>query len=225
MTRAFQGTKRLGVQTCRSVCPAGSPRFIHPYPPPVLGEPQPPLLHHAWGRGRDPRTGNKGARTARPRAHLAPVEVLDDGEVQVLLALPLGLQGVGQELPEGPVGPFQKLVVQQERIRGLCKPGGRRGSRQDPNHLPGWGEGGGLATRRKRCFLPAPLLSLPPLLFPPFRFPRRPYATAVARLADAPSWFKGIGVTWLVAGRSPVKPLGWGCGCLPNGTVRKEDGS
>lgn len=175
MTRAFQGTKRLGVQTCRSVCPAGSPRFIHPDPPPVLGEPQPRLLHHAWGRGRDPRTGNKGARTARtartarPRAHLAPVEVLDDGEVQVLLALPLGLQGVGQELPEGPVGPFQKLVVQQERIRGLCKPGGRRGSRQDPNHLPGWG--GGLGDQKKTLFpacappLPAPAALPPPSVF------------------------------------------------------------
>lgn len=44
--------------------------------------------------------------------YFASVEVLDDGEVQVLLALPLGLHGVGQEFPEGPIGPLQQLVIQ-----------------------------------------------------------------------------------------------------------------
>lgn len=43
--------------------------------------------------------------------YLASVKVLDDGEVQVLLALPFRLHGVGQELPEGPVRPFQQLII------------------------------------------------------------------------------------------------------------------
>ena len=43
--------------------------------------------------------------------YLASVKVLDDGEVQVLLALPFRLHGVGQEFPEGPVRPFQQLII------------------------------------------------------------------------------------------------------------------
>ena len=43
--------------------------------------------------------------------YLASVKVLDDGEVQVLLALPFCLHGVGQELPEGPIRPFQQLII------------------------------------------------------------------------------------------------------------------
>ena len=54
-------------------------------------------------------------------AHLAPVEVLDDGQVQLLLALPLGLHGVAEELAQGPVRPLQQLVIQQEGVCGLCR--------------------------------------------------------------------------------------------------------
>lgn len=61
------------------------------------------------------------ARVARA-AYFASVEVLDDGEMQVLLALPFCLHGVGQELPEGPVRPLQQLVIQQEGVGGLCVP-------------------------------------------------------------------------------------------------------
>lgn len=58
-------------------------------------------------------------------AYFASVEVLDDGEVQVFLALPFCLHGVGQELPEGPVRPLQQLIIQQEGVGGLCMPGER----------------------------------------------------------------------------------------------------
>lgn len=51
---------------------------------------------------------------------LSTVEVLDDGEMQVLLPLPLALHRVTQKLPQGSLGPFQQLVVQQKCIRGLC---------------------------------------------------------------------------------------------------------
>ncbi len=54
------------------------------------------------------------------QTHLPPVEVLDDREVQVLLPLPLALHGVVEELSERPVGPFQQLVIQQQRVRCLC---------------------------------------------------------------------------------------------------------
>lgn len=43
--------------------------------------------------------------------YLASVKVLDDGKVQVLLALPFCLHGVGQELPERPIRPFQQLII------------------------------------------------------------------------------------------------------------------
>lgn len=46
-------------------------------------------------------------------AHLSPVKVLDDGQVQVLLPLPLALHGVVEELAQGPVGPLQQLVIEQ----------------------------------------------------------------------------------------------------------------
>lgn len=39
--------------------------------------------------------------------YFASVEVLDDGQVEKLLPLPLRLHGVCQELPQGPVRPFQ----------------------------------------------------------------------------------------------------------------------
>lgn len=61
-----------------------------------------------------------GGRGQSFRAHLPPVEVLDDGEVQILLPLPLALHGVVEELPERPVGPLQQLVVQQQRVGRLC---------------------------------------------------------------------------------------------------------
>lgn len=53
-------------------------------------------------------------------AHLAPVEVLDDGVMEELLSLPLALHGVVEELPQRPVGPLQQLVVQQQSVRRLC---------------------------------------------------------------------------------------------------------
>lgn len=52
--------------------------------------------------------------------HLPPVEVLHDGEMQILLPLPLALHGVVEELSERPVGPLQQLVVQQQSVRRLC---------------------------------------------------------------------------------------------------------
>lgn len=72
------------------------------------------------------KEGTGRARVARA-AYFASVKVLDDGEVQVLLALPFCLHGVGQELPEGPVRPFQQLVIQQEGVGGLCMPRKRTG--------------------------------------------------------------------------------------------------
>jgi hypothetical protein len=74
----------------------------------------------------------KGLWTGKP-TYFASVEVLDDGEVQVLLALPFCLHGVGQELPEGPIGPFEQLVIQQEGVCSLCKSRGQ-GMRQISNH-------------------------------------------------------------------------------------------
>lgn len=62
----------------------------------------------------------KEGELAEVSAHLPPVKVLDDGEVQVLLPLPLALHGVVEELPEWPVGPLQQLVVQQQRVGRLC---------------------------------------------------------------------------------------------------------
>lgn len=43
--------------------------------------------------------------------YFASVKILDDSKVQVLLALPFCLHGVGQELPEGPIRPLQQLIV------------------------------------------------------------------------------------------------------------------
>lgn len=53
-------------------------------------------------------------------AHLPPVEILDDGEMQILFPLPLALHGVVEELSERPVGPLQQLVIQQQGVRRLC---------------------------------------------------------------------------------------------------------
>lgn len=54
-------------------------------------------------------------RWVRPQVgratYFASVKVLDDGKMQVFLALPFCLHGVGQELPKGPVRPFQQLIV------------------------------------------------------------------------------------------------------------------
>lgn len=76
------------------------------------------LLILLW-REAPPAEEMKASARAGTATYFASVEVLDDGEVQVLLALPFGLHGVGQELPEGPMGPFQQLIIQQERVGSL----------------------------------------------------------------------------------------------------------
>lgn len=52
--------------------------------------------------------------------HLPPVKVLDDGQVQELLPLPLALHGVVEEFAQRPIRPLQQLVVQQQGVGGLC---------------------------------------------------------------------------------------------------------
>lgn len=51
---------------------------------------------------------------------LALVEVVEYFTTQVLLALPLALTGVVEEIPQGPVLPLQQLPVQQQGERCLC---------------------------------------------------------------------------------------------------------
>ena len=63
------------------------------------------------------------------RAHLPLVEVVEDLAAEVLLALPLALGGVVEEVPERPVLPLEQLPVQQQGERRLC--GGRGGQRGD----------------------------------------------------------------------------------------------
>lgn len=53
--------------------------------------------------------------------YLSPIEVLNDGQMETLLALPLCLHGVVEKLPEGPIRPFQQLIVEQECVGSLCK--------------------------------------------------------------------------------------------------------
>lgn len=53
--------------------------------------------------------------------YLSPVKVLNDGQMETLLALPLSLHGVVEKFPERPVRPLQQLVVQQECVGSLCK--------------------------------------------------------------------------------------------------------
>lgn len=50
------------------------------------------------------------------RSDLSTVEVLDDGEMEMLLPLPLALHGVIKKLTQGSLGPFQQLVVQQKCV-------------------------------------------------------------------------------------------------------------
>lgn len=51
---------------------------------------------------------------------LALVEVVEDFTTQVLLALPLTLTRVMEEIPQGPVLPLQQLPVQQQSESCLC---------------------------------------------------------------------------------------------------------
>lgn len=51
---------------------------------------------------------------------LALVEVVQNLAAQVLLALPLALTGIVEEVPEGPVLPLQQLPVQQQGEGCLC---------------------------------------------------------------------------------------------------------
>lgn len=53
---------------------------------------------------------------------LSLVEVVQDFTAEVLLALPLALTGVVEEVPQGPVLPLQQLPVQQQGERRLCGP-------------------------------------------------------------------------------------------------------
>lgn len=53
--------------------------------------------------------------------YLSPIKVLNDGQMETLLTLPLGLHGVGEKFPEWPIRPFQQLIVQQECVGSLCK--------------------------------------------------------------------------------------------------------
>lgn len=50
------------------------------------------------------------------------VEVVQDFTAEVLLALPLALTWVVEEVPQGPVLPLQQLPVQQQSERRLCGP-------------------------------------------------------------------------------------------------------
>lgn len=50
------------------------------------------------------------------------VEVVQDFTAEVLLALPLALTRVVEEVPQGPVLPLQQLPVQQQCERRLCGP-------------------------------------------------------------------------------------------------------
>lgn len=82
-----------------------------------------PRKHRSVWKGGEAKEGELAEQSGGGgdvSAHLSPVKVLDDGEVQVLLPLPLTLHGVVEELPERPVGPLQQLVVQQQRVRCLC---------------------------------------------------------------------------------------------------------
>lgn len=51
---------------------------------------------------------------------------MEDFTTQVLLALPLALTGVVEEIPQGPVLPLQQLPVQQQGERRLCCQAGTR---------------------------------------------------------------------------------------------------
>lgn len=81
-------------------------------------------LHKVGGIGGGKVLSLRDRQLAKPhkksrrgvQLHLPPVEVLDDGEMQVLFPLPLALHGVVEELSERPVRPFQQLVVQQQRV-------------------------------------------------------------------------------------------------------------
>lgn len=53
--------------------------------------------------------------------YLSPIKVLNDGQMETLLTLPLCLHGVVEKFPEWPIRPLQQLVVQQERVGSLCK--------------------------------------------------------------------------------------------------------
>lgn len=55
--------------------------------------------------------------------HLALVEVVDDLAAEPLLAMPLSLSRIVQELLQRPLVPVQQLPVQQQSERSLC---GRR---------------------------------------------------------------------------------------------------
>lgn len=53
--------------------------------------------------------------------YLSPIKVLNDGQMETLLTLPLSLHGVGEKLPERPIRPLQQLIVQQECVGSFCK--------------------------------------------------------------------------------------------------------
>lgn len=53
--------------------------------------------------------------------YLSPIEVLNDGQMETLLTLPLCLHGVVEKFPERPIRPLQQLIVQQECVGSLCK--------------------------------------------------------------------------------------------------------
>lgn len=53
--------------------------------------------------------------------YLSPIKVLNDGQMETLLTLPLCLHGVVEEFPERPIRPLQQLIVQQESVGSLCK--------------------------------------------------------------------------------------------------------
>lgn len=57
---------------------------------------------------------------------------MKDFATQVLLALPLALTGVVEEIPQRPVLPLQQLPVQQQGERCLCS---RRGYRPKVNRM------------------------------------------------------------------------------------------
>lgn len=53
--------------------------------------------------------------------YLSPIKVLNDGQMETLLTLPLCLHGVAEEFPEWPIRPLQQLVVQQQCVGSFCK--------------------------------------------------------------------------------------------------------